>query len=122
MKTNLLIELEKNPIIQLKAKNTWLPGYNVVFNFKQNSFSDGKISGNISIEDKAEFYKVLADIEHILEPIPPTRKVKIDCVYDLNLFGRKLQYTNYTFQINPQLTQLQRALLLLADRCGLKVY
>lgn len=122
MQTNLLIELEKNPIIELKAKNTWLPGYSVAFNFKENSFSDCKGIGTIPVKAKAEFYKVLADIESVPEPVLPTRHVKIDCVYDLNLFGRQLQYTNYTFQINPQLTQLQRALLLLADSCGIKVY
>ena len=122
MQTSLLIELEKNPIIELKAKNTWLPGYSVLFDFSNNSFCDGKSTGNIPEEAKAEFYKVLANIENIPDPVPPTRKVKVDCIYDLNLFGREMQYTNYTFQINPQLTKFQRALLLLADRCGLKVY
>lgn len=122
MQTNLLIELEKQPVLGLKAKNTWLPGYEIVFDFRANTFSDGKNDGVIPLEHKAEFYKVLANIECIPEPVLPTRKVKIDCTYELDLFGRELKYTNYTFQINPQLTNFQRALLKLADSCGLKVY
>lgn len=122
MPTNLLIELEKQPTLELKAKNTWLPGYKILFDFHANTYTDGKHTGQIPVEQKAEFYKTLANIEYIPEPALPTRKVKIDCTYELNLFGRELNYTNYTFQINPQLTNFQRALLKLADGCGLKVY
>lgn len=122
METNLLIELEKNPIIELKAKNMWLPGYRVTFDFHDNTYSDGVLQGIIPVEHKAQFYKVLAEIELVPEPLPPTRRVKVDCSYELNLFGRELSYTNYHFQINPQLTNFQRALLKLADGCGLKVY
>lgn len=122
MQNNLLIELEKQPVIKLKAKNTWLPGYDIVFDFRANTYANGIKNGEIPMEHKAEFYKILANIEYIPEPTEPTRKVKIDCTYELDLFGRKLIYTNYTFQINRQLTDFQRALLKLADGCGLKVY
>lgn len=122
MQTNLLLELEKQPVLELKAKNIWLPAYNVRFDFQANTYTDGTNYGEIPQEHKAKFYKILANIENIPEPVPPTRKVKIDCTYQLNLFGRELNYTNYTFQTNMQLTDFQRALLKLADGCGLKVY
>lgn len=122
MKGYLLKELEKNPIIKLKAKNTWLPGYEVTFNFKDNTYVDLSKAGSIPETAWITFMAALATIAEIPEPQLPTRRVKIDCNYELLLCGRELRYTNYTFQINPQLTNLQRELLKLADACGLKVY
>jgi len=122
MSNSLISNMLENPTITLKGKNIWLPEYNVTFNFKENTYSDYKSKGKIPEEAKEKFFKVLGTIENIPEPQEPTRKVKIDCVYQLQLFGHELHYTNYTFQINPQLTNLQRALLELSDACGLKVY
>lgn len=111
-----------NQEIKLKAKNTWLPAYSVSFDLKLKTYSDGKTTGVIPAAALERFVSTIGKIEFIPEPQLPTRKVKIDCTYDLLLFGRALSYTNYTFQVNPQLTDFQRALLKLADECGLKVY